>query len=183
MKIIGWIRKGDKASCGGVVLEGVSSMTSHGGELSFQGAAMDCKKNCKIAEGVPTHTLSNGQQQAHHGHTTVPGKCPIISTLNDIHGKGNAGGGEVPSAYRPDKENEGEWIPVVAPRKHEDSDFDQHLIFEDQDGRPLEGIYYRMIDARGAVIEGTTCASGKTSLVAGDDGDELNCGIAKVDEE
>lgn len=39
MKIIGWIRYGDKAACGGVVVEASAVEISHGRGYTFQGAA------------------------------------------------------------------------------------------------------------------------------------------------
>lgn len=82
----------------------------------------------------------------------------------------------MPEAYRQNKE--GEWVGKFSPRKHEDCEHDQHLIFVDHEGEPLEGIPYRLTDERGAIIEGKTCAEGKTEKMAGHDGETLNCDIA-----
>lgn len=87
MGILGWIRVGDKATCGGTVIEGLPNCTSHGIPLSYEGAAMACRKNCRIGEAHAAHTLPNGRHQPHHGHRTLPGMCPLISTLNDIEGR------------------------------------------------------------------------------------------------
>jgi uncharacterized Zn-binding protein involved in type VI secretion len=88
MKILGWIREGDRAACGGVAAEGFPTHISYGKALSYYGARMKCRKNCVIAQAHPLYTLPNGQQVPHHGHVTSGG-CPLESTLNDIHGWGN----------------------------------------------------------------------------------------------
>lgn len=44
MKIIGWIRYGNKTACGGTVVEGDSICTSHGRAYAFQGARVACRK-------------------------------------------------------------------------------------------------------------------------------------------
>lgn len=46
---------------------------------------MACDKNCVIAEGRPTSTLSNGAAQVVDGQKTSEG-CALISTLNGIDG-------------------------------------------------------------------------------------------------
>ena len=58
-------------------------------------------------------------------------------------------------------------------------DHDQHLILEDQGGQQLEGIPYRITDARGAIIEGATGADGKTKIAAGNSGETLDCDIGR----
>lgn len=176
MKIIGWIRYGDKTACGGTVVEGLPNCTSHGRAISFQGARIACRKGCVIVEGFPRATLPNGRPRVIHGMVTSGG-CPCYSTLNDIDGVGNESGEAVPEACKLGQD--GEWMPVYAPLKHEDCDYDQHIILEDQDGKPLDGIPYRLFDAQGAIIEGVTAADGKTKVVAGNYGDALDCEIAK----
>ncbi len=176
MKIIGWIRYGDKTACGGTVVEGDQSCTSHGRAYSFQGARIACRKSCVIVEGFPRSTLTNGRAQVIHGMTTSGG-CPCYSSLNDIDGVGKESGEAAPETFKPGQD--GEWIPVYAPLKHEDCDYDQYIILEDQDGNPLDGIPYRLFDAQGAIVEGVTEADGKTKIVAGNYGDALDCEIAK----
>lgn len=179
MKSLGWIRYGDKAACGAEVVEACPNVKSHGRELTFYGARLACRKYCVIVQAHPRFTLPNGKNVPHHGHITTGG-CPLISTLNDIHGWSNESGVDVPEAYRQNKE--GEWVGVFSPRRHEDCEHDQHFIFEDHEGQPLEGISYRVTDERGAVIEGKTCAEGKTAIMAGHEGEALNCDIAKEEE-
>lgn len=91
MKIIGWIRYGDKTACGGTVVEGLPNCTSHGRAISFQGARIACRKGCVIVEGFPRATLPNGRPRVIHGMVTSGG-CPCYSTLNDIDGVGNESG-------------------------------------------------------------------------------------------
>lgn len=107
MKIIGWIRQGDKAACGGAVAEGLSTCTSRGVPYSFQGARMACSKNCLIAEGFSRSTLANGRSRAIHGMMTSGG-CPLYSTLNDIDGVDNEGGEALPLSFSQD--HNGAWV-------------------------------------------------------------------------
>lgn len=44
MEIIGWIRQGDKAACGGTVVEGLKTCTSRGVPYTYQGAQVACQK-------------------------------------------------------------------------------------------------------------------------------------------
>lgn len=106
MKIIGWIREGDKAACGGNVLEGDQHFIIRGRPISFEGARMACSKNCVIAEGVRRFTLSNGRSRVIHGMKTTGG-CPMISTLNDIDGMHNELGETVPLSFAIDQD--GNW--------------------------------------------------------------------------
>jgi uncharacterized Zn-binding protein involved in type VI secretion len=185
--IVGWIRKDDETGCGGKIAEGDEARTSHGRPYAFQGARVSCRKNCVIAEGYLLSTLTDGHLQVIHGMKTSGG-CPCISTLNDIDGIDQAGSAAragqagaaaaavpVPATFKPG--DDGEWIPVYAPLKHEDCAFDQHVVVVDQDGTPLGDIPYTIVDARGAVIEGRTEANGTTRIVAGHAGEVLDCTI------
>jgi uncharacterized Zn-binding protein involved in type VI secretion len=176
MKIIGWIRYGDKTACGGTVIEGDQTCIGRGRAYAFQGARVACRKNCVIIEGFSCSTLSNGRSRVIHGMVTSGG-CPCYSTLNDIDGVGNESGEAMPETFKPGQD--GEWIPVYAPLKHEDCEYDQHVILVDQEGKPLEGVPYRAFDAQGAIIEGITEADGKTKIVAGQHGDVLDCEIIR----
>lgn len=91
MKIIGWIREGDRAACGATVIEGDPTCRSHGRAYAFVGARMACPKNCVIAQGFVRSTLTNGRAQVIHGMKTSGG-CPCLSSLNDIDGVGNSDG-------------------------------------------------------------------------------------------
>ncbi|WP_208280504.1 PAAR domain-containing protein [Massilia oculi] len=97
MKIIGWIREGDTAACGGVVTEGDWLCRGRGRAYAFQGAQMACKKKCLIADGFSRRTLTNGRASVIHGMVTSGG-CPLLSTLNDLDGVSN-GGGRVPTSF------------------------------------------------------------------------------------
>ncbi|MCL1620494.1 PAAR domain-containing protein [Ralstonia pseudosolanacearum] len=77
MKLIGWIRHGDKAACGGTVIEGNLTTNSHGRSLAYVGAHMACPKGCVIVEGHPFVTF-DGKMTPHHGHRTSYG-CPLIT--------------------------------------------------------------------------------------------------------
>jgi uncharacterized Zn-binding protein involved in type VI secretion len=101
MSIIGWIREGDMAACGGTVIEGEQSCTSRGRAYAFQGAQMACPKSCVIAEGFMRADLPNGRSQVTHGMLTSGG-CPLQSTLNDIDGVASAGAQAIAPAFMPD---------------------------------------------------------------------------------
>lgn len=87
MEIIGcgWIRLGDKATCGGTVAECSSHDLSDGIGYAFHGARMSCNRNCVISEGYPSSILSNGKAQVLDGQRTSNG-CALISTLNGVDG-------------------------------------------------------------------------------------------------
>lgn len=88
MNIIGWIRVGDRATCGSEVIEGLTTCTGYGIPYSFQGAHIACGNNCIIAEGYARSTLPNGRNRVLHGMQTSGG-CLLHSTLNDIDGVSN----------------------------------------------------------------------------------------------
>lgn len=162
MKTIGWIRLGDKAACGGVVAEASSIETSHGRGYAFQGAAMDCKKGCKIADGYPNARLTNGRQRVTHGQRTSGG-CALASTLNDIDGIGNAPGSRIADAFEQDAE--GNLLEIFLPRPLASCTFDQHVVFVDEHGAALDDVHYRLADERGAVIAGVTANGGRTDAM------------------
>jgi len=112
MKIIGFIRFGDKTACGGIVSEGLGNHIRFGQPISFQGARISCRRHCVIAEGLGNMTLDNGKAMCIHGHVSSNG-CPIYSTLNDIDGIGNEGG--APVAAKHYLNDEGEWEPDDSP--------------------------------------------------------------------
>ena len=178
MGIIGWIRQGDKASCGATVIDGSPTDISHGRPYTYMGAQMACRKRCVITEGYPLATLPNGQPQVLHGHCTSGG-CPLISTLNGIDGVGTDDSQAIAVGFREKSFDDGtsQWVPVYEPLTRAQCDYDQHLILEDQDGNPLDGVPYRITDARGAIIDGTTGADGRTEILAGHGGETMNCNI------
>ena len=98
MSIIGWIREGDAASCGGHVAHGHPTCTSHGKPLAHDGSPMKCRKNCVVKAGEHHVTLPDGLPQALHGDKTSGG-CPLTSTLNGIHGIDDPSGAPVATAY------------------------------------------------------------------------------------
>lgn len=167
MRLIGWIRIGDKAACGATVLTGNSTTNSHGRALAHVGSRMACRKNCVIIQGHPFVTF-DGKQTPHHGHLTSGG-CPLISTLNDIHGWGAAEGEEIPVRFVQDEE--GVWVGKM------NEGYDQHFLLADEaTGSPLVNRYYRM-SCNGRIIEGKTDSDGKTEKVVSDDPVEVTIEI------
>ena len=152
MKILGWIRYGDQAACGGQVVEGCSTTESHGRRMAFYGARLACRKNCVIAEAHPNVTLPNGRNVPHHGHITTGG-CPLISTLNDVHGWTNERGAEIPPAFVPD--GEGGWKGIHPPPQEHDQIHDEYFILMDEkSATPARNRFYRITLDTGETIEG-----------------------------
>jgi uncharacterized Zn-binding protein involved in type VI secretion len=159
MKIIGWIRQGDKAACGGKVVEGMAHCTGRGVPYTFQGAQIACKKNCKIIEGFARRTW-NGRQFVIHGMKTSGG-CPLISTLNDTDGVGNDAGEAIPSSFFQD--HIGQWIGNTAGVSSSIRQaYDEQFLLLGGDGRPLAGAYYTAKLASGELVHGETDDEGKT---------------------
>lgn len=156
MKIVGWIRTGDKAACGGTVVEGIDNCTSYGVPYSFEGARVACRKNCVIVEGLPHVTLPNGRGFVIHGMRTSGG-CPVYSTLNDIDGVGNESGEAIPLGFVPD--HFGNLTDVIS---HIPQAYDEQFILLGGDGQPLAGVYYTAKLASGELIRGETDNTGKT---------------------
>ncbi|WP_198118800.1 PAAR domain-containing protein [Massilia rhizosphaerae] len=153
MKIIGWIRLGDKAACGGKVAEGLDTCTSHGVPYTYQGARMACRKNCMIAEGFSRSTLSNGRCRVIHGMSTSGG-CPLYSTLNDIDGVGNESGEAI--AEKHFLNADGQWVSVKEPGPKE-------ALYDERPqlvAPPIEGVPYFIETLDGRTFSGRAEADG-----------------------
>lgn len=164
MHIIGWIRQGDQAACGGTVAEGERAFAHQGQAFSFQGAAMSCQKNCVIVEGFAGSTLGSSRCRVLHGMKTSAG-CPLLSTLNGLDGVSKASGAAPPVRFV--RDDSGEWAGKP------DEGYDQHFLLHDQQtGAPLSNRHYRL-SCNGQTIEGKTDAAGKTAKLAADDPSEV----------
>lgn len=160
MRIIGWIRAGDKTACGGSVVEGLSTCTSLGVPVSFQGARIACPKNCVIAEGFSRSTLANGRIRVLHGMMTSAG-CPLYSTINDIDGVGNATQSEIPNAFI--LGYNGQWVGNTAGVTSAIRQaYDEQFMLLDANDRPLRGTYYTEKLSSGEFLHGETDGEGKT---------------------
>lgn len=158
MKIIGWIRYGDKTACGGTVVEGDPTCTSYGRAYAFQGARIACRKNCVIVEGFIRSTLTNGRPQVIHGMTTSGG-CPCYSTLNDIDGVGNESGEAIASTFY--QSAEGEWLPKFgAEHLTEDSPDEQVRAVDAKTGEPIPDLAYYIEAPDGSTYTGHTDENG-----------------------
>ncbi|MGA4237886.1 PAAR domain-containing protein [Ralstonia nicotianae] len=151
MKLIGWIRHGDKAACGGTVIEGNLTTNSHGRSLAYVGAHMACPKGCVIVEGHPFVTF-DGKMTPHHGHRTSYG-CPLISTLNDVHGWGEGGENVAEQFFL---NADGEWAGVKEPSPHEAAYDEQPQLA----APPIEGVPYYIETMDGRTFAGRTGADG-----------------------
>lgn len=168
MKTIGWIRLGDLAACGGIVAEGDVRCRNMGKPYAFQGARMDCPRNCVIAEAYDQSTLTNGQRRVLHGMKTSGG-CPLLSTLNDIDGITQSSAANVPVRFIQDEA--GQW------HGRDNEGYDQHFVPTDQQtGEPLADRFYRM-RFNGKTIEGRTDSEGMTLRAFADDPSEVTIEI------
>lgn len=164
MKIIGWIRYGDKAACGGTVVEGHSATNSYGRKLSYCGARMACKKHCVIVEAHGHFTLPNRQPVPHHGHRTSGG-CPLLSTLNDIHGLRNESAEHVPASFM---EHQGVWV---------EKKFDLFFhVKHDKTDKDMGNMPYKITLDDGREFKGVTDNNGHTEKVFSD-----SARIAKIE--
>lgn len=158
MKVIGWIRYGDKASCGGIVVEASEIETSHGRGYTFQGARISCKRGCVIADGYERSTLSGGRRRVLHGMLTSGG-CPLESTLNDIDGASNASGETIASTFY--QTPEGNWLPKFGPEHFtEDSPDEQVQAIDANTGEPIADLAYYIQAPDGSTYSGYTDQSG-----------------------
>ena len=165
--ILGWIRFGDKAACGGTVCEGIPNNIRMGRPLAFVGAKIACKHGCIIATGLPNYR-DNGRSIPHHLHTSSRG-CPIYSTLNGVDGWDN--GNDSPIPLRVVKDENGEWIEKF------NEGYDQHFVLTDEiTGEPLAHRFYRMT-CNGNIVDGKTDANGKTKTITADDPADVNIEI------
>jgi uncharacterized Zn-binding protein involved in type VI secretion len=153
MRIIGWIREGDRAACGGLVVEGDPLCRSDGRAYSFEGARIDCPTKCVIAEGFQRRTLTNRRHAVIHGMKTSGG-CPLISTINEFNGVVNETGAPVPTVFF--RNAKGDWIGVCK-RAQEESPFDEQVKLA---ALPIEGIPYFIETHDGRKFSGRTGAGG-----------------------
>lgn len=175
MKIIGWIRKGDRAACGGVVAEGSPADISFGRELSFEGASMLCAKDCFIAESDRSTIMPNGRGLPFHGHSTSCG-CPLISTLNDRDGRGNSSGLEIFPAFALSEHG---WIGIHPPSDVHDQNFDNYFVLMDEKtGDPARNRFYRITLDSGEIIEGYTDDQGRTAYAVSNEQSALSIEVA-----
>jgi uncharacterized Zn-binding protein involved in type VI secretion len=160
VKIIGWIREGDKAACGGKVAEGLNTCIGRGLPYSFEGAHMACRNNCVIAEGFSRSILSNGRSRVIHGMKTSGG-CPLYSTLNDIDGVGDESDEAIPLGFIQD--HNGDWVGNAAGvTSSTRQPYDEQFLLIGGDGRPLTRTYYTAKLESGELVYGETDDDGRT---------------------
>lgn len=154
MKIIGWIRIGDKAACGGTVAEGLATNTAYDRALTFRGARMQCPKlKCVVAGHLSTSMMANGREMVHHGHLTSGG-CPLLSTLNDIAGVG-VEPGAVPAAIL-SQSAERNWVPL----EKGEATYDEQVHLVVTGSVALSGLPYYVETANGRTLSGRADAHG-----------------------
>lgn len=157
MKIIGWIRVGDKAACGATVAEGYENARYNGVPFTFHGARLDCPQGCVVAESNGHFKLPNGQFVPHHGHRTSGG-CPLHSTANEIGGYSNSSVDPIPEQYIPD--GAGGWKPCGHGSPYDLS----FLVEDDRTKRPMGNLPYRIVLDSGRTFDGRTDDAGRTQV-------------------
>ncbi len=157
----GFIRQGDKTSCGRTVLTGLPHFTVLGKPIAVVGTEISC--GCKIVEGWPSD-MSDGSLIAFHGCLTSR-KCHCISTVNGVAGFSEDSSKQQPDAYT---RTGGEWMGIAHPGQEVKS-FDEYFLLHDADGGPPAiNRRYRLTLPSGEVIEGTSDSVGRTSLALSD---------------
>jgi len=158
----GVIRLGDKTDHGGVVVQVAHDVTDMGKLIACKGDMVKCPK-CKgtfpIVEGEATWTI-DGVPIAFHGHKTACGAILLSSW-----GKS--------ASYTAPLAAPAEPAPQNNLQEEDEPKYDRFLVFEDQDGKPLGGIPYKLTAPDGAVIEGKTDSAGKCSKIKGRAGEKL----------
>jgi uncharacterized Zn-binding protein involved in type VI secretion len=153
MSIIGWIRQGDMAACKAIVAEGCQENISYGRAMAYQGAKMACGRRCVIAGGYEHSVLQNGKNKVLHGMLTT-GLCPLISTLNGIHGL-QITGAQDPPGPMPDPPPAHLQRPVEQVELHE---LQTRRVYAD--GSPIANVPYTATFSDGSTRSGTTDADG-----------------------
>ncbi len=180
MKIVGWIRKGDMAACGGMVADGLDACKSRGLPYSFQGALMICRNSCEIVEGYLRARLPNGRSRVIHGMTTSSG-CPLLSSLNNIDGVGNTNNAVIPTGFI--LNYQGLWVGNEAGVSSSlRLSFDEQFLLIDGAGTPLADTYYTAKLSSGELVHGETDAAGKTQRFYTVNTDRIEIYLGHLDE-
>ena len=165
MNIIGWIREGDAAACGGSVKQGHPLFISHGRALAHHGSPMACKKNCLIEVGEHHFTLPDGLPQALHGDKSSGG-CPLMSTLNGIHGVANASGAPLVTSYFHSVAAPLTMVEAVPEKPWLPGQYDdRYVLLGVSDSEPLANLAYAIEREDGSIEHGVTDADGHTHLL------------------
>lgn len=159
----GVIRKGDKTSCGGTVMEGDSTFTVLGKEVALVGATISCRHGCQIIQGWPDF-FDNRRLVGFHGCQTTQG-CRCLSTASGQWDFDDGTDITTPDTFVPEN---GEWLGVEHHAKHEEA-FDEYFILADETGgSPARNRLYRITLESGDVIEGYTDKHGRTTVITSD---------------
>lgn len=168
------LRKGDKSTNGGVVLEGVDNCTDHGIPITFIGAKVWCN-GCKSegfigSRGPHRDETMDGKQQALDGDICVC-KChpsPIVLASQD-HNSHSWETGELAALG---------YDPCGRPlEKQPAGNYDERVRVIDANGRPLSGTPYHIRTASGSVYKGLTDSSGYCPRVHTNDAARLDIAI------
>ncbi len=161
------IRLGDPTSHGGKVASAAGNYSMMGKNVARVGDICTCPikghNNCTIAEGDPNWTI-DGRAVALEGHKTSCGAV-LISTLGNVtrsyEGDGEAGGNGLHGI------NMETASAIDAPEQY--NGYDQHfLLLNDQTGKPLEYVRYRIVLSNGDFYEGVSDGEGRTRRVYSD---------------
>jgi uncharacterized Zn-binding protein involved in type VI secretion len=136
------------------IVEGSGDVFFDGLPAARQGDATEC--GGVMSGGLATTVFINGKPAATvdsvgtHGNKVTAGSGTIV-----------IGNSHTPAPFIPP-------IPLML------FSHCQHVVMEDQDGNPLQGIPYQITTAKGEVIIGESDAMGRTQLVSGKDGESFD---------
>ncbi|NHQ87712.1 PAAR domain-containing protein [Iodobacter sp. HSC-16F04] len=172
------IRLGDQTSHGGAVVSAAPKSVFFGKAVARIGDTVTCPINghgpCTIIEGDPSWNI-DGKPVALEGHKISCGAA-LISSMPQL-GRAYEGMGAIQegSAVSEALKAVAKSAPGLA------AEFNQHVIFQDHEGKPISSLPYQIKGPDGAIVEGKTDASGKTHVVAGKSGDAMDYDITKQD--
>ena len=159
-----YIRKGDRTTADGVVLDGSSSNTAYGIGLSYEGDRVQCPA-CKstgqiVCDGPRWSCKSDGRERALSDDLCLcrcspPPRLIASQTSLSLHMEGSSAATTASSF--------GAKLP------HDE----QFLLRDHSTGEPLANVQYEVRTASGNIIRGTTDSSGRTQRIATDSAEQL----------
>lgn len=169
------IRKGDRTSHGGTVLEGSPNDICEGKPIAFVGHKVSCPKCSgihQIIEGAPA-TMFYGKGIALAGMKTSCGAILIasqfVSTVWCASGRTGPTKSMASNVSSVDEEKSTHRIAGMSaeqPVETTEAVIEEYYVFVDQDDLPVPGYNYKVESTNGK-IKGRTGSSGKTESVLG----------------
>lgn len=169
-----YLKKGDRSTMGGVVVEGIRSMTHHGTELTFLGARVSCSACGTTGVIIPKgprwpdnlmgkHAALDGDLclcKCHPMPTMLSSQSDMFETFDAHHlsemGFSPKGGALEPVAVGP---------------------FDEQVRVLDRDGRPLSNVPYHIRARNGVTYKGLTDSQGHCERVHTDEPEDMEIAV------